>query len=918
MAALLSALPLVAQAAGLGKLTLLSALGQPLNAEIEIVSLQPGEEDLSARMATSQAFAQAGIEPSAILSDVRFTIERRGSALYLRMRSTQPINEPFLELLVELTWPTGRLVREYTFLLDPPEYKTRMAVAPQAPKPPAEEAAKPAPTPQAATETQPQAAPTAPAEAKPEALPPISAAPSTPATPEPPSSTPTPPPPPTPTTTETPAAPPSAAPSSSAPAERAPAERAAMPQEPNVYEVKPGDTLGKIAKANLPPGVTLNQMLVALYRANEGAFIRKNVNLVRAGRILNIPDADAVGTIDRAEADRVMKEHYAQFNEYRSRLAAAPTPTEASVSQQGAAGRIESKPAAPKPPAQDQLRLSKVEPAKPGAAPSQAAREDDLVSRQRALAEAQSRQADLEKNANDLRRLLELKNQQLAELEKQAAPKPAPTPAPTPPAAPAKPAPAPEAAKPAPTPTPPPTPAPTPAPAKPAPAPEAAKPAPTPAPTPAPATPAPAAKPPAAPAKPEAKKAAPAPETSILDEFTDNPLYLGLGVGVLILLGAYGYIQWRRKKAAHAKFQDSVLGAAAAGAAAGATAPLGTPTAGGGAGAAAAAPAATASPSGGETEEVDPIAEADVYMAYGRDAQAEEILKEALAKDAKRVPVHAKLLEIYAHRKDAKTFEQTALKLKQLTDGKGPEWDKGAALGRSIDPQNSLYGGGGEAPAAAPAAAAPAAAAAPTLDFDLGGSGGSQAAQSAPDISLDAPAPKEASAPSNIDFDLGGATGAIPAQNLDQTQALEKKAPEPAGGGSIDFNLDLGGGAPAAAPAAEEPKAAPAGDSGLNFDINLDLGGGTPAAAPAAEKSAPPMDLSAISLDLGGSGSAPAAAPAGGTDPKWQEVATKLDLAKAYEEMGDKDGARELLNEVMKDGDAAQKGTAQQLLAKLG
>jgi pilus assembly protein FimV len=77
------------------------------------------------------------------------------------------------------------------------------------------------------------------------------------------------------------------------------------------------------------------------------------------------------------------------------------------------------------------------------------------------------------------------------------------------------------------------------------------------------------------------------------------------------------------------------------------------------------------------------------------------------------------------------------------------------------------------------------------------------------------------------------------------------------------------------------------------------------------------MDLSDISLDLGGASGAPSA-PAGGTDPKWQEVATKLDLAKAYEEMGDKDGARELLNEVMKDGDAAQKGTAQQLLAKLG
>jgi pilus assembly protein FimV len=76
------------------------------------------------------------------------------------------------------------------------------------------------------------------------------------------------------------------------------------------------------------------------------------------------------------------------------------------------------------------------------------------------------------------------------------------------------------------------------------------------------------------------------------------------------------------------------------------------------------------------------------------------------------------------------------------------------------------------------------------------------------------------------------------------------------------------------------------------------------------------MDLSSISLDLGGAGDL--SASGGGADPKWQEVATKLDLAKAYEEMGDKDGARELLNEVMKDGDAAQKGQAQQLLSKLG
>jgi pilus assembly protein FimV len=120
MAALFCAVLPVAQAAGLGKLTLLSALGQPLNAEVEIVSLQPGEEDLRARLASSQAFAQAGIEPNSILSDVRITIERRGATPILRLRSSQPVSEPLLQLLVELTSSSGSQVREYTILLDLP------------------------------------------------------------------------------------------------------------------------------------------------------------------------------------------------------------------------------------------------------------------------------------------------------------------------------------------------------------------------------------------------------------------------------------------------------------------------------------------------------------------------------------------------------------------------------------------------------------------------------------------------------------------------------------------------------------------------------------------------------------------------------------------------------------------------------
>jgi len=809
--ALLLAVPFAAHSAGLGRLSVLSSLGQPLNAEIEIVSLQAGEEEgLAAKLASTDAFVQAGIELNPALIGIRFAVERRGGRAVLRLSTVQPVSEPFLEMLVELQWNTGRLVREYTFLLDPPEYRSRQAIAatpPAADKPAPE--ATPAPAPTSAQEAKPAVPAPAPEPVAAQALSPV--------------------------------------PSAAAPA----AQRVA-------YEVKRGDTLGAIAREYLPPGVTLNQMLIAIFRANESAFIRGNINLVRSGRILNIPDADGIGTLDRAEANMLVRSHIEQWNEYRSRLAAVPVPAESAAGQRQVAGKIDAKPSAAPAPQPDQLRLSKADPKKPAGAADKAAREDDAASRERALKEAQSRQADLEKNIADMQKLTALKNQQMAELEKKAAAKPAA-----------------EAPKPAPV-------APAPAPAAKAPEKPAAE-APKPAAAPAPA---PTAKSPekSAAEAPKPKPKGPA-EPGVLELFMENQLALG-GLGLIILLLAgYGYWAWRRKKAAHVKFQDSVLGAAAVGTAgeAGLAEPAGGPGA--------AAPTSSQSsvsqqPGGMAAEEVDPIAEADVYMAYGRDAQAEEILKESLQKDPKRPMVLAKLLEIYANRKDSKSFEQSALKLKGITNGTGPEWDKAAALGRSIDPQNGLYAGaGGGAAAAAPAAAA-SGAAAPVIDFDLGGGGGGQAGGSAPDISLDEPA-KEASSPS-IDFDLGGTTTAMTARGKDDAHddtvvAVDRNKAESAPA-SMDFNLDLGG--------TENIAEAPA--------------------APAA------MDFSAISLDLGGAGDVTAALPQSSTDPKWQEVATKLDLAKAYEEMGDKGGARELLNEVTKDGDAAQKAQAQALHAKLG
>jgi pilus assembly protein FimV len=230
-----------------------------------------------------------------------------------------------------------------------------------------------------------------------------------------------------------------------------------------------------------------------------------------------------------------------------------------------------------------------------------------------------------------------------------------------------------------------------------------------------------------------------------------------------------------------------------------------------------------------------------------------------------------------------------------------------------VDPGNGLYGGGpAPGPAAAVAAAAPVAA--PAVDFDIGGGTGAQPVpEPTPSLDLDLGGPS--AAPEQTDFAPSG------------TLVLDSQESKAASGG-LDFDLggggdkpsDTGGGLnfelPGAAPAAPEstPSPTPAASGsggGLDFDLNLGGGGDT-------KEASAPMDLSAISLDLGTPGEASAPAGDAQADPKWQEVATKLDLAKAYEEMGDKDGARELLNEVLREGDAAQQGQANQLLAKLG
>jgi pilus assembly protein FimV len=144
--------PFASYAAGLGTLTVRSALGQPLDAEIEVVGLRPGE-DLQVRLAPREVYRDAGADLGEALVGARFVIERRDGKTVIRVRTTQPVNDPFLSVLVEVQWPTGRLARQYTVLVDPMEFRAA-TLAPAAPS----AAAVPAPVaaPSIATSTPPR------------------------------------------------------------------------------------------------------------------------------------------------------------------------------------------------------------------------------------------------------------------------------------------------------------------------------------------------------------------------------------------------------------------------------------------------------------------------------------------------------------------------------------------------------------------------------------------------------------------------------------------------------------------------------------------------------------------------------------------------------------------------------------------
>ena len=841
----------MAHAAGLGKLTVNSSLGQILNAEIDLVSLQPGELDaLAARVAPPEAFRDARIEYSGSLRLLRFSVDKRANGQpYIKISSVAPINEPFVDMLIEVSWPAGRIQREYPILLDPPGYSSRAS---------------------------PPTVAAAPATSRPADSPPASA----PAASSPPPAS-------TATAPSTPSS--SGAPSASAELASTPstAPRDAPAPGADTYgPVEKGDTLNKIAQQVKPSNVSLEQMLVALYRENQSAFVNNNMNRLKTGQILKVPSAPEVEKIEVKDANQEYRTHVADWNAYRGQLAGgvAAIPARAEPSNV-AAGRVASAavtpPAPPAAETKDVLKLSKSDATagKAGAAKGGGGQErlnalqEELTAKDKALRESQSRVADLEKQIRDMQRLLDLKAGAPAKPDAKVAAAP-PPPAKVEPAKPAEP-PKVAAAPPVPAkvePTKPAEPAKV-EPAKPAEPPKVAE-APKPAPPKVAEAPKPA--PPKAAVTPPKKGPTPVAEKGVVDEIMDNPAWLMGGLGILAAIGIVGFLLVRRRKAgAEAGPSSSMTSAFPSDLKPSST----TGKAGGGLVDTGNSSFLTdfdkTGPGTIDTDEVDPVAEAEVYIAYGRDAQAEEILKEAMARDKGRHEIALKLLEIYHARKSATAFETVAKELRSAVGEESPLWSKAAAMGAQIDPNNPLYAAGASSAGSyTPSAAA---AAKPDVDFGIGDAG--TASQPAPDFDLDVD-PTRSRSPES--------TGSLPSSSS-----------------GLDFDI-----APSSAPESSSASEAPKEEKAPSFDFDLsglDFPGSKPAASAGdMETTNTPAPMADLSLDM----------PSGGGGGS-EAVGTKLELAKAYLEIGDKDGAREILQEVAKEGSPSQKEEAEKLISSL-
>jgi pilus assembly protein FimV len=987
-AAALLGLPTAGLALGLGDIQLKSALNQPLDAQIEILGATPQDlRDLKAAIAGRDAFNRYGIDYPQMVGSFRFSVEKGADGRdVLRVTSPQPITEPFLTFLIEADWARGKLMREYTVLLDPPVFmpEPSTAVAVQAPR---GETAQPSP----GAGTIERAAPVQ----------------SQPAT-EP----------------------------ASEPVHSTVAATSGAAELTGEYQVRRGDTLWMIASRTRPGSpASLNQMMVALYRANPDAFLG-NMNLLKEGATLKVPADSDLAALSSTDAD-------AEFERQ-------------ATAWQGAE--------APHPSAADaRLKLVPPKPAENAAGETPSTTAAGAATGSAALAQAEERNSalttqvsELQQQLDEARRLITVKDGELAKMQQELASAGGTQPAPavTPPESGAAGVDV-ESGEPA---------ASTSSTAA-APAPEAAA-----------KEPAPAAKP--------AQKPTAAPTPAAESGGLFKSTWFLLTVGVALVLGALGVAAFRRRSAlapiealeAEAPAPRPRVEPELEPAEVEATLPLpGTalPAKQRPAPVIAPTPVPQTSDTGNfeitgtfrpvdfesgthaETDvypfedsgsalaidQADPISEADFHLAYGLYDQAAELVKGALDREPRRPELQVKLIEILFMWGNKEAFRERAEAFRADLKAAG-QWDKIAVMGKQICPGDALFETG-----AAPTDAG--------VDLELASSS-------------EMPVPQFRRPPEDthaLDFDLDDAltakasihaaetvpaTGEFPtltekkgeevevhdeqltavarrleakmrpragdvgvALDLGETIAPEEvssthtfgevrakgtdddafgdffaftgvaEAPEPDPTGTREVVLDFEGDLLPDSTTAEFKIELPDDGSSIDLDVgdgsqNADtqrsqtLGGATTtmlgprggettvvssfgdtetmkgpgfvdstARTVQARSFGTDFDLigggdetvsaSALDLDLGASGTPSGESDRGGTvrvspaelalpeasDGVLDEVGTKLDLARAYIDMGDPDGARSILEEVIEEGDESQRQNAHTLLRSI-
>jgi len=309
---------------GLGEIEVNSALNQKLSADIELLSTTVEDtENIIIKLASRKAFTRAGLDRPYALNDLRFKAEIINGVPHIKVSSSSPIREPFLNFLVEVDWPNGHLLREYTVLLDPPVFMTQAVRAP---------------TQQATTDSRPTSGtiystPVAPATAAPtyqyQAPAPV---------------------------VQQPVKQPRV---QAAPAVRQPAVRQPVVQQPvqpqviqqqvqavwnppvaSEYKVKKGDTAWGLAESMRPDqSISVEQMMVAMLRHNPESFIDGNINGLRRGYVLRVPDYDQIASVNKRSARALVQKQAALWRQYQQVKAGGQL---ASAMEKGTGGSADS------------------------------------------------------------------------------------------------------------------------------------------------------------------------------------------------------------------------------------------------------------------------------------------------------------------------------------------------------------------------------------------------------------------------------------------------------------------------------------------------------------------------------------------------------------------------------------------------